>query len=647
MKPLLACEVDIDKINFPIYVSTKYDGCFTGGTKIWTEKGLMQIKDIVTNKLNIKVASYNEVTKKVEFKKVVGWFNNGLKPASEWLSFGEHRVTKTHKVYSNNSWVHAEEYENGGIFVNSDISSIITGMLLGDSVASIDKRYNLSWRMSWCNSVKDEQYGDNKSLLISNLFGGRNVSKKYKTSGYGVPVAYYVTPSCANLPFDVSKFYNTDKESDNYGKRKDVLTLEDLSDFDDISLAIWFFDDGSISYNNGNIKTPRIMFSVPRYSDETHNTFKKLFKSRYNINASIVRRGKDATITFTTPDSWYLLSIIAKVGGGLCKRKIPEIFKVSEPKPVEFFTKSSGIIGKSISGSKNFTAYDIEVEDNHNYFANGMLVHNCRALVIDSIVYSRSLKPIRNKHVQQLFGKPEYEGFDGELVVGDIYAKDVFQKTTSGVMSEDGEPDVTFYVFDIFSDSFGTPEHTTTYRERLYELNDRLVLEQYDNIVAAQQKYVCNKEELLEMLEIERIRGGEGLIGRTPNGKYKYGRSTPKEQLCMKFKFFVDSEFEVIGFEELHKNTNEQVINELGYAKRSTHKKNQIPMNTLGSLVLKFGDTTFNVGSGFTDVQRAEIWANRDNYIGKLAAVRYMDVGAKLVPRLPIFKGWRDLDDIS
>ena len=60
-----------------------------------------------------------------------------------------------------------------------------------------------------------------------------------------------------------------------------------------------------------------------------------------------------------------------------------------------------------------------------------------RCLVIDSVVYSRSLKPIRNKHVQQLFGKPEYNGMDGELVVGDIYAKDVFQKTTSGVMSAD------------------------------------------------------------------------------------------------------------------------------------------------------------------------------------------------------------------
>ena len=43
-----------------------------------------------------------------------------------------------------------------------------------------------------------------------------------------------------------------------------------------------------------------------------------------------------------------------------------------------------------------------------------------RALVIDGVVYSRSLKPIRNKHVQKLFGKKEYEGLDGELVVEDI-----------------------------------------------------------------------------------------------------------------------------------------------------------------------------------------------------------------------------------
>ena len=263
-----------------------------------------------------------------------------------------------------------------------------------------------------------------------------------------------------------------------------------------------------------------------------------------------------------------------------------------------------------------------------------------RALVIDSVVYSRSLKPIRNKHVQKLFGKPEYEGFDGELVVGDVYAKDVFQKTTSGVMSEDGEPDVTFHVFDIFTNN------TAPYKERLYELNERLVLDQYTSLVATEQRYIHTKEDLLKLLEKERVKGGEGLICRSPSGIYKYGRSTPKEQLSIKLNFFNQDEFEVIGFEERMHNTNEAKTNELGYTERSSCKENLIPMNTLGSLVLKYGDSTFKCGTGFNDVQRKEIWENKESYLGKLASIRYMSVGQAILPRIPSFQGFRDKDDM-
>jgi len=264
-----------------------------------------------------------------------------------------------------------------------------------------------------------------------------------------------------------------------------------------------------------------------------------------------------------------------------------------------------------------------------------------RALVIDGVVYSRSLKPIRNKHVQKLFGKPEYNGFDGELIVGDIYAKDVFQKTTSGVMSEDGEPDVTYYVFDIFTNN------TETYKERLYTLNDKLVLDQFPNVVATQQLYIKTKEELTELLSKEKVKGGEGLIGRNPNGVYKYGRSTPKEQLSIKFKFFQQEYFEVVGYNERMHNTNEQKRDELGYAERSSAKDGLVPTNTLGSLVLKYGDTTFNVGTGFTDALRDEIWFNQEKYLGKLASIRYMSVGVKDKPRIPSFIWFRHTEDIS
>ena len=265
-----------------------------------------------------------------------------------------------------------------------------------------------------------------------------------------------------------------------------------------------------------------------------------------------------------------------------------------------------------------------------------------RALVIDSVVYSRSLKPIRNKHVQRLFGKPEYEGFDGELVVGDIYAKDVFQKTTSGVMSEDGEPDVTFHVFDLWS----IPTFDYEYRQR--DLQEILLDEdkEYPSIVYAMIRLCKNIDDLTFFLEHERNVGGEGLICRSPSGIYKYGRSTPKEQLSIKLKFFEAGESEVIGFEERMHNTNEATTNELGYTERSSCKENLIPMNTLGSLVLKYGDSEFRCGTGFSDAQRKEIWENKESYLGKLASIRYMSVGQAILPRIPSFQGFRDKDDI-
>lgn len=263
-----------------------------------------------------------------------------------------------------------------------------------------------------------------------------------------------------------------------------------------------------------------------------------------------------------------------------------------------------------------------------------------RCLVIDSVVYSRSLKPIRNKHVQKLFGKPEYNGMDGELVVGDVYAKDVFQKTTSGVMSVEGEPDVKFYVFDICN----RPEETFTAR-RFILYNKLKSFPPDSSVMMLEQHYVETLYDLQQHLEDERVKGGEGLICRNPDGNYKYGRSTPKEQLSVKLKFFEQDEFEVIGFEERMHNTNEATTNELGYTERSSCKENLIPMNTLGSLILRYSDSEFRCGTGFSDVQRKEIWDNKESYLGKLASVRYMSVGSKDLPRVPSFQGWRDIDD--
>lgn len=81
-----------------------------------------------------------------------------------------------------------------------------------------------------------------------------------------------------------------------------------------------------------------------------------------------------------------------------------------------------------------------------------------RCIINNGVVYSRSGKPIRSKVVQELFGRQDMNMLDGELIYGSPSAKDVFNKTTSFVMSED-IPDgmeadrIAFYVFDYVEDT--------------------------------------------------------------------------------------------------------------------------------------------------------------------------------------------------
>ena len=90
-----------------------------------------------------------------------------------------------------------------------------------------------------------------------------------------------------------------------------------------------------------------------------------------------------------------------------------------------------------------------------------------RAIVRDGVVYSRSNKPIPNKFVQDRFKHLEH--FDGELIVGEPTAHDVYRQTTSHVMAHDKHGfDVRFYVFD------HVKHPDKPYRKRMTAMSDLL-----------------------------------------------------------------------------------------------------------------------------------------------------------------------------
>lgn len=262
-----------------------------------------------------------------------------------------------------------------------------------------------------------------------------------------------------------------------------------------------------------------------------------------------------------------------------------------------------------------------------------------RALVQNDTVYSRNGKPIPNRHVQELFGK--LNGADGELIVGDPTAKDVFQKTTSGVMSVDGKPDVFYYEFDVHNLDMGYEDRWNDELYYIYILEPK-------NVIAVEQEWITNEQELLEYEQKILAQGYEGVIIRKPDAKYKHGRSTIKEGALLKLKRFSDAEAEIIGAECLYTNTNEAVTNALGYTERSTKKEGKVALDTLGAFIVKNKEgVEFSVGSGFNDEQRKEYWKDRYKFIGKTIKYKYFEVGIKDKPRFPIFLGFRAEGDMS
>ncbi len=275
-----------------------------------------------------------------------------------------------------------------------------------------------------------------------------------------------------------------------------------------------------------------------------------------------------------------------------------------------------------------------------------------RACVIDGRLVSRSLKSFPNRHVSTLLSHPMFEGFDGELIAGLPTAPNAMQEATSFFMSQDKVQPFTWFVFDMHDIDAG-------YDVRLAELNKRLGtlrghLDAYGmqhgiKIVSLPQTIINNASELAAF-ELTCVKAGyEGVILRKIDGRYKYGRSTVKDGLLLKVKRFTDGEAEVIGFEEQMFNGNEATVNELGRTKRSTHKAGLIGKETLGALVVRDVVThvKFNMGTGFDDETRLEIWNNRPKYLGTIRKYKSFLIGVKDAPRHPVDLGARDPRDMS
>lgn len=265
-----------------------------------------------------------------------------------------------------------------------------------------------------------------------------------------------------------------------------------------------------------------------------------------------------------------------------------------------------------------------------------------RVLKIGGKILTRKFKELPNGHIRMLLEKHLPDGADGEIMT-----PGGFNEIQSAVMSRDGAPDFTYFMFDYVKGNLNTP-----YQDRVREMKAFRRYEYPFGFVVLMPKRIDSVEALLSYEKIILENGYEGVMVRDPNGRYKCGRSTLSEQILLKLKRFKDSEAIVLGFTEKMRNNNEQITDEFGLSKRSHKKEGKIAAGALGSILVRDleSNVLFEIGSGFDDKLKKEIWENRDKYLGKIVKYKYQTVGIKestLCPRFPVFIGFRNELDMG
>lgn len=295
--------------------------------------------------------------------------------------------------------------------------------------------------------------------------------------------------------------------------------------------------------------------------------------------------------------------------------------------------------------SENRSLDDIKYPVQCSYKLDGI-----RCLIVDGEPVSRTLKPIANKHIRETLRSLELPALDGELIVGHPSKPDTYTKTASGVMSESGQPNFLYHIFDTFDEEVKDETYTIRYdwlRSKVVEQKRAYM----SDCLFVVENFQCDTKRVVKNLEVYAVHlGYEGIMVRQ-EGPYKMGRSTFKQGYLMKLKRFLEMDGVITGFEELQVNKNEPEIDNLGHQVRSSKKGGKVPGNTLGALNLRINwegeERQLKVGSGFDAALRQQIWDRQDYFRGSTVTFKYFPpVKEGGLPRQPIFLCFR-LDEVE
>lgn len=267
-----------------------------------------------------------------------------------------------------------------------------------------------------------------------------------------------------------------------------------------------------------------------------------------------------------------------------------------------------------------------------------------RCVVQGAVARSRKGLPLRNKAVQELLGRPEYEGLDGELVVGKPWAADAFNRTQNCVntgneaAAEEFRKHGALWVIDHFiTGVYG--QETTPFTVRYEDMkNARAPFAQTQHLQLIPQTLIKNAAQLAAFETRCLARGYEGVMlrrgdaGPYPQKPGKENRSTLREFDLVKLKRREFAEAVIVDVHHLEHNTNEE---KTASGRRSTKKAGiVVDEKRIGSVTLRDGRYVFDVNVQTAALRdKGPVWWMGQR--GKRVRYSYQLIGTKDAPRQP------------
>ena len=362
------------------YFTEKVDGCLKANTKLKLTDGTdITIREVVEKKLAVEIMGYDG--RDIVPTKVINWYMNGQTDEWYYIKFDRRGFgtkggnyykticcTGNHKFYVDGEYKRADEIKIGdALLYNRDYQSltyqqeqILIGLLIGDGSVTDEGR-----SVEFSHKTEHEEYID---WLLSSLGSVAGNKQKKRISGYGTSITPARTISCTQIEHFTNLFIDCG--------RKIIPPDIELSP---ISVSIMYMDDGSLKTNNNQLD--RCTLCLNDYDEQSVDNLVYAFSSQLHIYP-VKYYSKGWNLRFNTIDSHKLQMLISPYVCNCMQYKLSDEYKnifigelpngfiesVNEP----YRAKVIGVEVRKEIHKK----FDITTET-HNYFANGILVHNC------------------------------------------------------------------------------------------------------------------------------------------------------------------------------------------------------------------------------------------------------------------------------